>query len=75
MIQDLVSGKLGDHSNQSPGSPNPALELGRDNINVNKERHEQDQHSLLWQLLAKISTSISTGLESIFYFVYCDVSR
>ena len=42
---------------------------------ANNRNSDHDQNDVSFQFQGKIAKVISTGLESIFCFVYCDVSR
>ena len=54
---------------------NPQMKIRRTNTNVNNKNLDHDQNDISFQFQGKIAKVISTGLEGIFCFVYCDVSR
>ena len=74
MIQIFYFRKLSDKGDQSPWSPQPSMKIRRTNINVNSKNLNHDQNNIFFQFQGKIAKVISTGLEGIFCFVYCDVS-
>ena len=51
------------------------MKTGRTNTIVNNRNQDHDQNDISFQFQGEIAKVISTGLEGIFCFVYCDVSR
>ena len=72
---NLLLQKLGDNGDFLPKSPQPLMKIGRTNTNVNNRNLDHDHGNVSFQFQGKIAKAISTGLEGIFCFVYCDVNR
>ena len=51
------------------------MKIRRTNTNVNDRNLDHDHNHVSFQFQGKIAKVISTGLEGIFCFVYCDVNR
>ena len=55
--------------------PQPPTKIGKTNTDVNNRNLDHDRYHVSFQFQGKIAKVISTGLEGIFCFVYCDVSK
>ena len=51
------------------------MKIERTNTNVNNRNLDHDCNNISFQFEDRIAKVISTGLEGIFCFVYCDVNR
>ena len=75
MIKIFYFRKLGDIGDFSLKLPQPPMKIRRTNTNVNNRNLDHDRNHVSFQFQGKIAKVISTGLEGIFCFVYCDVNR
>ena len=75
MIKIFYFRKLGDIGNFLLKSPQPPTKIRRTNTNINNRNLDHDRNHVSFQFQGKIAKVISTGLEGMFCFVYCDVNR
>ena len=75
MIKIFYFRKLGDIGDSSLKLPQPPTKIRRTNTNVNNRNLDHDCNHVSFQFQGKIAKVISTGLEGMFCFVNCDVSK
>ena len=75
MIKIFYFRKLGDIGDFLLKSPQPSMKVRRTNTNVNNRNLDHDRNHVSFQFQGKIAKVISTGLEGMFCFVYCDINR